>query len=91
MKTTRALTIVTLLTGFLVACGDMPTSVPAPDAATLRFDNGGLIGTGGNLVVSSDSLDSGTNEVVVDGGEEDEQDVGGEESRNGGLIGTGGN
>jgi hypothetical protein len=88
MKTTRALTIVTLLAGFLVACADMPTSVPAPDAATLRFDNGGLIGTGGNLVVPSDSLDSGTAGVVlVDDGEENEE----EESRNGGLIGTGGN
>jgi hypothetical protein len=88
MKTTRALTIVTLLTGFLVACGDMPTSVLTPDdSTTVRFDSGGMLGTGGSLVAQYDKLE-GTFGTLADDGESD--DDGKEETRSGGMLGTGG-
>lgn len=82
MQTTRALTIVALLTGFLVACGDMPTSVPAPDSPALRFDGGGAIGSGSGVIVTSDST------LTIS--EVPEDDEGGEtEERGGGAIGSG--
>jgi hypothetical protein len=91
MKTTCALTIVALLTGFLVACGDMPTSVSRADPASPLFKTGGALGSGGGGVAPSDTVVANTMSTATGtfegpGPEDDDQ----EGSRTGGALGSGG-
>jgi hypothetical protein len=82
MQTTRALTIIALLTGFLVACGDMPTL--STSEAGPRYDTGGGLGTGGSAVAPPDTVATatfGTSELLAEDDGEDET---------GGGLGTGG-